>query len=310
MDDFVKAIELKKTPLLDLEKILFVTSDRLNDLRAAVDDLKRMNFQLGMAARFRLVVDTNIILGDLRWLVATRTDSTAKTGLMEVIEASTIELYAPPVFFSEVEEKIPLLAADQGLDEKAMLAEWQIYKGRISLCIPDPELVASLQDSVDPDDAEYIALEKTIKADGVLSKDSHISMMGGNQVSLDFIFHLRNYSRTTAVEMNIKVGGARFAVGSLAVVRGGTAVVQSLLKNLKAAPDWVKLALFVGTLVVLVNPNSRAKLASILQTVFSNVAAATPSVICFVSTAAAMAQQNKLQASAHLNNALRELAKD
>lgn len=54
------------------------------------------------------------------------------------------------------------------------------------------------------DDAEFVALQKTIGAAGILSKDPHISMIGGNQVSLACIFRLRNYSRIAAIEMSIK----------------------------------------------------------------------------------------------------------
>ena len=301
---------MNKNTALDLEKILFVTSDRLTDLRATVDAWKKLNVGLNIAARFRLVVDTNIVLGDLRWLVSRQNGGAVKTSLMEVIEADTIDLFAPPMFFAEVEEKIPLLAATQGLDEIAMLAQWHIYKARIKLSEPDPELVASLQSSVDPDDAEFVALEKTIKADGVLSKDPHISTMGGNQVSLDFVFHLRNYSRTTAIEMNIKVGGVRLVITGITAVRVSTELVRALVKSLKTAPEWVKLASFVGILVVLAHPTSRAKIAGILQNLFSQIAAATPPVIALISTAAVMAQKNQLLASAHLSDALRELGQN
>ena len=188
-------------------------------------------------------------------------------------------MYAPPIFFVEVEEKIPLLAAEQGLNEVAMLVQWQIYKARIKLSHPDEHLVASLQSSVDPEDAEFVALEQTIEAAGILSKDRRITLMGGNQVSLDFVIHLRNYSRATAIEMNIKVGGVRFAIAGIAVVRAGTASVQALLKTLKSAPDWVRLALLIGVLMTLAHPTARAKLSKIFQTLFSNVVSATPSVI-------------------------------
>lgn len=86
-------------------------------------------------------MDANIILGDLIWLVSKRTNDSAKTQLMETIEAETIDIYAPPIFFDEVEEKIPLLATEKGLDINLMYEHWEIYKTKIKLSLPDSDKV-------------------------------------------------------------------------------------------------------------------------------------------------------------------------
>src|ERR1035437_3907333 len=95
--------------------IFAVDSGKLKELRMIIHTWKDINQTLGKtAAQFRLVVDSNVILGDIIWLAAKRNNETATTQLMETIEAETIDVYGPPSLFEEVEEKIPLIAAQKG----------------------------------------------------------------------------------------------------------------------------------------------------------------------------------------------------
>lgn len=140
--------------LSNLENVFTVRSDKLKQLRVVISSWKESSTVIGSAAQFRLVIDSNVVLGDLLWLVSGRTNGTAKTQLMETIEAETIDLYAPPILFKEVEEKIPLIAAKNSLDVNLMYAQWRIYKTQIKIVVPDNEKVRALQNGVDPNDAE------------------------------------------------------------------------------------------------------------------------------------------------------------
>lgn len=146
------------------ESFFNVRSNKLKELRTSIGALRQMKYSMAEIANVSLVVDTNIILGELRWLSSKRRDDEAKTSLMEVMEAETVTLYAPPIFFAEVEEKIPLIATTQGLDAEVMRKHWKEYKTKIKLAIPDSDIIKMLQAGVDPDDAEFVALQKTLGA--------------------------------------------------------------------------------------------------------------------------------------------------
>lgn len=294
----------------NLEGIFSVQSSKLKELRVAVRSWKESSAIIGSAAQFRLVVDANIILGDLIWLVSKRTNDSAKTQLMETIEAETIDIYAPPIFFDEVEEKIPLLATEKGLDINLMYEHWEIYKTKIKLSLPDSDKVQVLRGGKDPDDAEYIALEQTMGASGVISKNHDIRQMGGNQISITCITHLRNYSRSTSIELNIKVNGVMFANISVASIRGLFEGGKALINGIGKAPDWVKLALLAGGLFVVLHPGARTAVANSLKTVLQGIGEATPTIIALIAEAAVLAEKHKSEAQVHLDNAMKELERN
>lgn len=291
------------------DSFLAVRSDKLKELRTSIATLRKLNYPMAAIAKISLVIDTNILLGELRWLSSKRHTDDAKTSLMEVIEAETVTLYAPPVFFDEVEEKIPLLATTQGLDAEMMRKHWEVYKTKIILAIPDKNLVESLKAGVDPDDAEFVALQQTLGADGVLSKDPHIAAMGGNKVSLDCIFYLKNYSRTAAVELNIKVAGASFTLAGLAAIRACVGGIQALSRCIQTAPDWLKFALLLGALLTLANPRSRAKVLNAVNALLEGAATTVPAILDLVSVAAQLANEKESQSKAHLDKALADISK-
>lgn len=302
-----QAIERKSFSVAD---IFTVRSDKLKELRAVIHSWKDFSKILGGAVQFRLVVDSNVVLGDILWLVAERTNEIAKTHLMEAIEAETIDVYAPPSFFDEVEEKIPLIAAEKGLDINQMHVHWGIYKSKIKSAEPDSEKVRILKNGVDPDDADFIALAQTIVATGVISKDKHIGLMGGNQISIACITHLRNYSRATAIELNIKVNGVTFAVVGVAAIRGLFAGIKALIDGIGKAPDWVKFALITGGLFIALHPGARASVARVLNSVLAGISEATPVVISGIAEAVTLAQHHKAEAQGHLGKAMTELGRN
>ncbi len=293
-----------------LEEIFTVRSDKLKELRVVVSYWKETSAVIGNAAQFRLVVDSNVVLGDLLWLVAERRNETARTDLMETIESETIDLYAPPALFDEVEEHLPLLAAEKGLDVNRMHAEWAIYKERIKIAEPDEEKVLALKNGVDPDDAEFVALAQTIDAAGVISKDAHIAKMGGNHISVTCITHLRNYSRATAIELHIKVGGVSFAKVSYAMVAGMFAGGKALIESVSKAPDWLKIALLAGGVFIALHPGARARVARGLEIALDGIREATPFVIEEIAAAIALAQKHKAEAQVHLDKAMKELGRN
>lgn len=290
--------------------IFAVRSDKLKELRSVVQSWKNSNLLLDGAVQFRLVVDSNVVIGDILWLVAERTNESAKTQLMEIIEAETIQVYVPPALLVEVDEKIPLIAEKRKLNKDQMYAHWEAYKTMLIVHEPDAERVRILKNGVDPDDADFVALAETIAASGVFSKDKHIGMMGGNQISIECVAHLRNYSRATAIELNIKVNGVMFAKVGTGAIRGIFAGIKALIDGISRAPDWVKLALIAGGLFVALHPGTRESVIRWLKAALAGIGEATPVVISHIAQAAVLADQRKQEAKGHLDKAMNELGRE
>lgn len=291
----------------NLRDVYSVRSDRLPDFRAILHEWKQLQPVLGAAAQFRVVIDSNVVIGDLLWLCGDRKDPEAKTTLMEVIEAETVDAYVPPELIEEVEEKIPLLAAEKGLDREQMLEEWGKYKSSLKVKRPDPEKVERLRSGIDPDDGFFIALAQTIGACGVLSKDKHIQKMGGNQISIDCMVALRDYSRNIAISLNIKVSGVMLTEIGLVAIRGVFVGIRSLASSISRAPDWVKIALLAGGIFVACHPEARARVVGWLKSAMSGLKEISAPVAEHIAEASVLSADQEKEAEKHLEKALVEL---
>lgn len=105
------------------------------------------------------------------------------------------------------------------------------------------ELIASPKHRIDADDAEFVALAETPGANGVISKDKQISKIGRNAISTDCVVYLRNHSRSTAIELNIKIQGVRFTLAGAAGLQSSVHGIRTLIAGAKGVPDWLKLGL-------------------------------------------------------------------
>lgn len=293
-----------------LEQVFAVRSDKLKELSTIIQSWENLNNLLNGAAQFSLVVDSNIILGDILWLVTKCKCPGAKTQLMEVIEAGTVKVFVPPSLLTEVEEKIPLIAEKKNLDEDDMYGYWEIYKTKLVVQEPDADCVENLKNGIDPDDADFVALAKTISASGIFSKDKHIGIMGGNQISIQCIGHLRNYSRAKSIELSIKVNGVMFVKVSVAVIRGLSVKIKNLIDGISAAPDWLKMALIAGGLLVVLHPNARENLVCGLSAMLASVTEATPTVVACIADIAVFLNEHEQEAKHHLNEAMKELGRN
>lgn len=144
--------------------------------------------------------------------------------------------YTSPRLLQEVQEQIPLVAEEKGLDREKLFAEWENYRTNLEVIDPGQDSINAHVKGVDPDDADFVALEQAMSAAGIFSKDKHIAMMGGNQISVETIASLRGYSRATAIELTIKVNGLVMTfIGAVAIrslFSGCRALIESLNRAL------------------------------------------------------------------------------
>lgn len=290
--------------------IYFVPSDKLKELREFVKAWKNASQHIGGAVQFRVVVDTNVVLADIRWLAYKRKNTAARTSLIETIEAGTIDVYVPPALHDEVEKHIERIAIEESLDQARLMTVWWEYQKKLKVAEPDSRVIQSYSGGVDPDDAVFIALAEVIGAVGVVSNDPHIAMMGGKKISVDCVLSLRDYSRATAIELNIKCMGLTLGLASIATIRGLFEGIKALIVGIGKAPDWLKLALIVGAAFCVLHPGARAKIATGFRRALTGIKEATPTLMSHIAEAAVLAQQQNELAKSHLDKALKELELD
>lgn len=231
---------------------------------ASLREIEGMKSLIGPLAQFSIVVDANILLGDLIWLVGKRKNPQASTEIMECIAAGTIVAYVTRSVFDEVNEHIPNIASDKSLSEDALREEWEAYRRHLKVIAPQQELVDCYKDGQDPDDAPTIALEKMLGADGVLTKDSDIAAMGGMVIELDFTRRARDYSRKTAIAATIKfTGGVGFIV-TWAALESVWKAMKAVVVWLRNLPPFVQGVIFVAVIIIAANRRTQDRIVALL----------------------------------------------
>lgn len=244
-----------------------IPSEMLGHLRQ-IEGVKAL---LGPLAQFVIVVDANVILGDLIWLVSKRKKPDAITELMECIRAGTVVAYIARSVLAELDEHITTIATDKNLSEVALRQEWKKYRKLIKVRKPREAMVDRCRDGQDPDDAPTIALEKMLRADGILSKDTDIAAMGGLVIEMEFTKQARDYSRKTAVAATIRLSGGTAIIVSWAGLEITWKSIQRAAAWLTRLPAPVQLIIFVAIVAVVSNRHAQKRVTSLIAQISASV---------------------------------------
>jgi predicted nucleic acid-binding protein len=212
--------------------------------------------------QFRLVVDTNSILQELLFIVESQRNPLARTNLQEAIDSGAIAAFAPLKLKEEISRHIPRLAAERGIPEESLTRAWREYESRINYVNVEPTDVPGAVTVADPDDLPFVYLYRKINADAVLTKDKHIPAMGAESVELEAVLHVRDYARAKAPEMILRADAAVITIPVVAGVLAIGKLSGRAVKTFSGFPEWVQLALLLGTLAVGINPRSRKALST------------------------------------------------
>ena len=278
-------------------------SDNLKKLRQLIraGGLLRGHFE--EVAEFRLVIDTNIALAEIVWRVCKRKDPSARTWLTEVIDAGTAEVYAPTALIAEVDKYIVPLADKHCVDVELLLKEWTSLRTHLKIIQPKGGDVSQYPNSIDPKDVPFVALAAEIRAAGVLSRDPHIERLGGQRIPIDCMLHLRDYSRSRAVELGLKVGGISISgitIGGAAIFVKGIAALGRAFAN---APPLVKLLVLAGMAFCVLHRPTRTKLASLASGSLSLAKEVGPMALEQFANAYGAATDHSAAAEKHLTDA-------
>ena len=252
-----------------------IRSEMLGDLRK-IEGMKNL---LGHLAQFNVVVDANIILGDLIWLVDKRKKPEATTELVECIKAGTIVAFAPRSVLNEVNKHIATIAASKSLSEEELRREWKAYRKLIKVRTLRKEIVDRYKDGQDPDDAPTIALAEMLRADGILSKYEDIVAMGGLVIEMDFTRHARDYSRKTAVMATIHYSSGMALTVSLALIKNALQVVARFVSWFRTLPAPVQVIIFLAIIAVASNKKVQERVISMIVSIVPAISGHWPEIL-------------------------------
>jgi predicted nucleic acid-binding protein len=238
-----------------------IRSDDLLRLRELFLGWEALFRQLELLPQFRLVIDTNAILEDLLFLVRSRRKESARTSLQEAIDSGAVIALAPFHLWDEVVEKIPILAAKEGVSEDALRLAWADYQPRIKY-VEMEEIRTEEAAAIDPDDLPFVRLYQMLDTDAVISRDWHIKAMGARSVKREDLTHVRDYARAKAPEVMLRVGAMAVTVPPLVGAHVLVNLSIKAIRKLSGLPTWVQLMLLSGVLAVGIHPRSRQVLSA------------------------------------------------
>jgi predicted nucleic acid-binding protein len=240
-----------------------------------------------------MVVDTNVALQAIRYYAKGKTSI-----LLKMAKNPMFPMYAPREMAGEVEEKIEIMAAEEGLEKGKMWEAWRIIRKVVKLTRARDALAyaraANMIGARDPDDVAFVQICIETGAAGILTNDEDFgvadvrtfSLMGLNRMVA--MFHRGVYSffvlhallpRFVALlgkilfaivreVFNVLSLLAELAAGAIA---GAIERVAALVGKL---PNSLKIAVGIGLLVIiiaLVIEKSREKIISFFAWLWAKI---------------------------------------
>ena len=265
-----------------------VRSETLSFLRA----LEYTRQFVGPIAQFIVVIDANVVLSDLRWLVRNRRDPSASTSVMECIKAGTFIAYISRSAFNEVMKHIPRIASENDLPLETMQAEWKQYRKLLKVRTPKQTIVERYRGGQDPDDAPHLALADHVRADGILSNDSDLVAMGGRVFAMEFALNARDYSRKMAVTVSIKALGITSVIVAVSAIKIAGDLFGEAIRSFSKLPPALRLLIVIAIVLIASNKSIRNTAKNGFSCIRETLATYAPDALEFISKAAETYRNN------------------
>jgi len=251
---------------------------------------------IGNILQCRIVVDANVVISELRQKILY--PDRGKTALEELMASSVLVVIAPRWLDADMNSAIAQYAESSGLSAILLHLHWEEYKKQLVWDETYPKPIDTPLTHVDPKDAPYVLTQWLHNAVGVLSKDKHIEQMGGNRLTLDFVFSVRNYARAKVIAVTVKVGGTVLGAVAIAAI---FELVKSLVQAIRRIPPGVQLLILLVVIVLIASPEARKWVREKLSRVKTNLDPLLAGIASTVQQGAVIAQQKEAEASKHLS---------
>lgn len=235
-----------------------IRADILANVRQLTRLMPALQQSVGTPVQLHLIVDTNVLVEDLRFLAKRRRDPSARTSVQELLASETVVGYYPEEALPELEAKLDEIASRHAIDRADLSRLWEEYRRRLHICPAGriPPATADCEQLRDPTDLPFLALRHRVGADAILTKDADVSAAGTPVVPLVVVrIDLRDWARAKGMYLGVVVGGTMIlTVPILAAV----ALLQEIARAVAKLPAWLQVLLAVGVIAAIVHPRLRA----------------------------------------------------
>ncbi len=252
----------KATTIPELEEVF--RSDFLPQLMSLLDLVPSLKPLFPRLIQVRLVVDANRVRGELYWRLRKRRDISHRTALHESIVAGVIVPYVPDYLNQEIEDDYEEIATQTRRPVSDVRHEWREFKKHLVFYAPKGRPMAG-EIYADADDFPYLAAWRELDAQAIYTTDPHLEKMGAAVISVLIDTRLRDYARSSAVQMAVGFGSSVSIMVGVQSLQGLYRLVAKLLASFRRLPPAAQLAIVGGATVCVLHPKSRAKMKEIWE---------------------------------------------
>lgn len=217
--------------------------------------------------QIQVVIDANVVQGELRWRLGRRRNPSARSSLHEALVSGVLVAIAPSFLESEIGDHEIEIAISTNSSIADVRREWKDF--RKLLYFLSPELPSGEQDEIaDPDDLPYVAASKELGL-AVYSKDHHIAQMGAPVICISIDTRLRSYARATSVRIGFEIGSMYCVEISVEAIAAAYRLVEHGVSRFRRLDPILQIAIVGAAIIVVLHPKSRALLARVWRIVKS-----------------------------------------
>ncbi len=234
-------------------------SDLLPYLAGLIQTLPSLRTLFPQILQLRVVIDANIVQGELRWRLKSRRKPSARSALHEVLGCGVLFAYAPHFLEDEIREHAPRLAKETKTSLADVHREWKDFRKYI--CFYTARSRARVDVTrTDPDDVAYIDTMGEIAARAIYTRDRDFLRTTTPVILVAIDTTLQRYARASSIRIGFVLGSS-FSVGfGLEALLALGRLLARLFQAARRLSPAAQVLIVAAIAAVIAHPKSRAKL--------------------------------------------------
>lgn len=248
----------------------FLRSDLLPHLLGLIQAFPSLRPLFPQILQVRVVIDANIVQGELRWRLKSRKRKDARSALQEVLACGILVAYAPHFLEEEIIEHAPRIAAETRRTLEEVLLEWEDLRAHIFFYTAQAKAEIDVS-RADPDDVPYIDTMEQIAAQAIYTRDRDFLRTTTPVILITIEDVLQRYARASAVRIGVIIGSSVSVGFGLEALIALGAFLRKLIQAARRLPPTAQVLILGAITAAVVHPKSRAKLLQLWDSLNRNL---------------------------------------
>lgn len=238
-------------------------SDVLPKLREILEVFPTLRTVLPQLLQLAVVIDANIVHGELWWRLKNRPRPELRSALEEALASGVLVAYAPHHLEDEIRKHAERLALRTKSSVADVEREWTAFRKYVHFHTGRKGSGGSLPD---PDDTAYLDTLHDLAVRGIYTRDTHFHESNAPLIFIAMDIRnpmdpaLRRYARASAVRIGLTMGTSVTAIASVEAIIAFGKLLKAVVAAFRRLSPTAQLLILAGVIALVAHPKSRAKL--------------------------------------------------